>query len=173
MQIALRHIEENVPAVIKDLYEESFPAEERRAWAKQTALLSSRILKLDQILVNDAFAGFVFYWSLSSFTFIEHFSITPSKRGNGIGTAVIQSLIKKFGRIVLETEIENASEYAKRRIGFYERNGFVKFEDAYEQPPYETGNDFIPMRLMACNVVVEDAVFLSLRKEIYKVVYGL
>ena len=49
--------------------------------------------------------------------------------------------------IVLEVE-RPVEEMAKRRISFYQRQGFTLWEKDYCQPPYKPGDDFLPMYLM-------------------------
>ena len=50
--------------------------------------------------------------------------------------------------IALEVEIPE-EEMAKRRINFYQRQGFSLWEKPYQQPPYKTGDNYLPMLIMA------------------------
>ena len=48
----------------------------------------------------------------------------------------------------MEVEIPE-EEMAKRRINFYQRQGFSLWEKPYQQPPYKAGDNYLPMLIMA------------------------
>ena len=74
------------------------------------------------------------------------------------------------GRMCLEVELPD-TETAKRRIGFYERNGFFLNRYPYEQPPLSKGADRIPMYVMTAGRPVGEEEFESLRRLVYASVY--
>ena len=70
-------------------------------------------------------AGFLAVWEFESFIYIEHFAVDPALRNSGTGSAMLQELVKQYQKpICLEVELPE-DELTRRRIGFYERNGFV------------------------------------------------
>lgn len=164
---------DNFSLELKELYETSFPLHERRSWAAQVVLYNSGQLRLHIIESENQFAGFVFYWQLSGFIFIEHFATRQEWRGKGMGTFVMSWLIEKFSTIVLEAEPPEVSAEATRRVQFYERLGFTRFADAYAQPPYHNGDEYTPMLLMYVNLDVTKHSFEKIKTEVYRTVYGL
>jgi ribosomal protein S18 acetylase RimI-like enzyme len=156
---------------IKDLYEEAFPEEERRPWNQQLLLVASGKLQLLRIIREDAFAGFIFYWTLPEFSFIEHFAIHPGTRGGGAGTQVMQLMETQLGEIVLEVE-PPVTEQAIRRIKFYERLGYQAFTESYHQPPYYPHYPLLELRLMQKGLSPAAAMFSNIKDQLYKYVYN-
>lgn len=159
------------PLVIA-LYESAFPEEERRPLPAQQRLLQEGALCLLEVEVEGRFAGFVFCWELTDFTFVEHFAIDPLMRGRGSGSKVMTLLFKRYGRLVLETEPPRTID-AQRRIRFYEALGFGAFPSLYLQPPYREGWDPLEMILMQKGMSLGEHTFLKISSEIYREVYGL
>ena len=80
--------------------------------------------------------GFLSYWNFEGYTYVEHFAVTPAKRGLNIGTKMLNHLIREVSpNVLLEVEPPTDS-LTEKRIKFYERNGFrVRGEFKYTQPP--------------------------------------
>lgn len=74
--------------------------------------------------------------------------------------------------VVLEVEIP-AEEMSKRRIGFYERLGYVLDDHVYYQPPYRRGEEFLEMRLMTYGDINLQQSFEEVKNCIYRDVYGV
>ncbi|MBO9730402.1 MAG: GNAT family N-acetyltransferase [Chitinophaga sp.] len=157
-------------AAIQDLYEEAFPKEERRPWPQQLSLIAAGKIRILRISKGDLFAGFVFYWHLPLFNFIEHFAIHADARGGGAGTQVMQLLEKQLGTIILEVE-PPITEQAIRRIAFYERLGYQTFPDAYEQPPYYPEFPPLALRIMHKGFPPGEANFAVVKDQLYQYVY--
>ena len=62
---------------------------------------------------------------------------------------------------------------AKRRISFYQRQGFTLWEKNYCQPPYKPGDDFLPMYLMVYGELNCEKDFETIEKKIHTEVYGV
>lgn len=73
--------------------------------------------------------------------------------------------------IILEVEMPE-EEMAIRRINFYKRQGFTLWEKPYMQPPYKSGDDYLPMLLMAYGDLECDKDFEQVKKCIYREVYN-
>lgn len=158
-------------ADIEALYLLAFPEQERRILPAQRQLLQDGALRLAEVN-NGRFAGFIFYWRLSDFVFIEHFAIAEVQRGAGIGTAVMQLLFEQHARLVLEVEPPYSTD-AVRRIRFYESLGFAAWEHSYLQPSYVPGGQPVPMLLMGKGMPREEHTFHIVTSEIYREVYGI
>lgn len=156
------------------LMEESFPKEEYRDYKEQKKLLCkpeySIITKMDE---NNNLLGFISSWKTDEFNFIEHFAISPSMRGKGIGSKMLKDFIKNSTRpIVLEVELPS-SEMNVRRIKFYEKLGFVLNHFKYYQMPLRKNYQPIEMYIMSYPKSLMTEEFESIRNSIYKTIYSI
>ena len=107
------------------------------------------------------------------FYYIEHFAIDPAQRNGGYGKSVLNHLCQLLKHpIVLEVEIPE-EEMAKRRINFYQRQGFSLWEKPYQQPPYKTGDNYLPMLIRAYGDIECGKDFDSVKEHIYREVYNV
>lgn len=140
------HLESDV----EKLYYDSFPAEERRPWKNVLGLLSQEDspYSVYVILRDNEFAGFISWWNFGNFVYVEHFAVEMEMRGNGVGSKSLRQFVDAVQMpVVLEVELPQRGEMARRRIAFYTRNGFTAHPHFdYIQPPY--GADFPPVPLM-------------------------
>lgn len=140
---------------IKELYISSFPPQERRLWEDIEQLLSQHGSPFNLLVIvsNGVFAGFISWWNLNKFYYIEHFAVIESMRSCGVGTDALKQFIASTSMpIVLEVELPDSSEMAQRRIKFYQRNGFTPHPNfQYIQPPYSLNLPPVPLMLMTVN----------------------
>lgn len=158
---------------IKELYEGSFPVEERRDFGLLEKLLVTHpqffIYSIEE---NDLLAGFISGWLLDGFTYVEHFAIDPATRGKRYGTRSLQFFMKNVPHpVVLEVETPE-NEQSKKRIVFYERLGYKLLPLPYMQPPYRESEDFLPMCLMTYGINHPEESFDFFVDEIYTHVYN-
>lgn len=161
-----------IPAYVRELYECAFPLNERRPWQPQQQLVNQGKLQLLELTRDNIFTGFVFLWHLSDFIFIEHFAIAAADRGKGQGSAVMQLLANTFSCIVLETEPEEKSKLAARRVAFYEKHGYSRFPYPYQQPAYAPGYAVQEMLLMYHCKENKQPDFERIKNGIYQLVYA-
>lgn len=163
-----------LPQRLCEIYFESFPVEERRDWAD----LLSRIddvdspLNISVIEMGDGVAvGFITWWSFEEFVYVEHFAVDASMRGGGVGSDAIRKFVEQIDKpVVLEVEPAGSNDMADRRIGFYERCGFVAHPDfEYIQPPYAPHLPEVPLMLMSTAEVALPSVAASLHRYVYGV----
>lgn len=121
------------------LYVEAFPPEERRPLEQMPP--DDEAFELYAIADD----GLLTAWKFDGYTYVEHFAVYPDKRDNGVGTKALAAL---SGPVILEVEPPESGEAARRRIAFYERNGFRQIDYDYMQPAYSPGLPTIPMKLM-------------------------
>lgn len=144
---------------VKSLYFASFPPQERRLWTDIERLLSqpSSPYNLLVIVSGEMFTGFITWWSLNGFCYIEHFAVAQSMRGCGVGAKALKQFVASTPLpIVLEVELPDSDEIARRRIDFYQRNGFVAHLDfPYIQPPYSPSLPSVPLMLMTANTTTQ------------------
>lgn len=134
---------------IRDLYESTFPVQERRDWHQLLQLLGEPAMQLSVVMVDQQAVGFVVAWRLGSWYYVEHLAIDPLQRGKKYGGKVMEAVLEAGrGRVILEVErVHDAN--SQRRISFYERLGYTVVGIDYHQPPYRKGEATLPMHLMS------------------------
>ena len=160
---------------IEMLYVGSFPPVERRAFANVKVLLEKDNVPFHIIAATegDELVGFLSYWDFGTFRYIEHFAVDVKKRGNGIGSGILEHFIAENGKVpfVLEVELPEAYD-ARRRVDFYMRHCFIIWKRLkYIQPPYERGGDSLEMKLMTLHVNDQNKVSEMagiIQNEVYK-----
>ena len=156
------------------LLEESFPPDEYRPYGAQKALLDHPQYHVYMLPDEEAdgLKALVTVWRIEDFAFIEHLAVSPTCRNQGIGAALLHELGKLLScRLVLEVELPE-TEMAKRRIGFYQRNGFSLNEYPYLQPSYGEGRSAVPLLLMTTGGAIDEKEFETIKAALYKTVYG-
>lgn len=161
---------------LKKLYCNSFPPEERRAWNDIERRLSveKSPYNIEVILNGGEFAGFISWWQFADFCYVEHFAIEPAMRGMKIGARAISQFIENRAiPIVLEVELPESGEMARRRIAFYSRNGFTAHADfEYIQPSYGEGLPSVPLMLMTAGTSTH-VDLKQISRQLHEVVYGV
>jgi len=133
-----------------EIYDSSFPEDEKRDIQTQRKLLSNNKYKI--ILYdnkNGEMVGFVALWMLGDIVFLEHLAIKKEFRGRGYGTKILKDIKQKFpGKVVLEVEPPK-DETTIRRIKFYKKAGFHFNEHHYVQPPLGRKKKPVPLKIMS------------------------
>lgn len=150
------------------IMEQSFPTDERRPYDEQKALLD---IPEYAIYVTPLVNAFIATWEFDRFVFVEHFAVTSDCRNTGLGSRMLSEFLEKQNKTVcLEVELPD-TDLAKRRIGFYERNGFFLNEYEYFQPPISSGKQIIPLGIMTSCGKADQVTFDRIRNILYKEVY--
>ena len=154
------------------LMDESFPPDERRPYGEQKALLDDeayRILVLPA--PNGEVQGFFCLWEFDTFLFVEHFAVNPAFRNGGVGSKMLAALLETTAKpVCLEVELPE-TEMARRRIGFYQRNGFVLNPYPYVQPPISAGRNPLPLAIMSAPRAIDQKEFDEFHRLVYTRVY--
>lgn len=130
------------------LYTASFPYAERRDTAEQSRVFGKEDYHFDVLVENDRLLGIVFYWQTAEFLFLEHLATKPELRNHGTGAAALSLLKEKGLPIILEIE-PPADELTKRRLGFYQRNGFVLTDHYHIQAKYHLGDEDLELKILS------------------------
>ncbi len=157
------------------LIEKSFPEDEYRIKEEQEALFFRKEYKAYGLVDENSqeIQAFISLWQFEAFAFIEHFAVNPACRNGGMGSSVLQEVLKKQeGMVCLEVELPE-NELAARRIRFYRRNGFYLNEFPYIQPPISKGRNSIPLRIMTWDKPVSADRFQAIKSTLYQKVYGV
>lgn len=157
---------------MKHTYKTSFPPEERRKFGEvEELLVENPRLTIDAFLKDGEYVGFVTSWQLDGFIYVEHFAIEEEKRNIGIGKDALTEFVSAKGvPVVLEVELPE-DDMSRRRIGFYERIGFVLEPRSYGHPPYREGVEGIELYVMAYGDIDIKKEFERVRENLYAYVY--
>lgn len=102
-----------------ELYEEAFPLNERRLFEAQVNLMSDPKYHFDILIEDNQLIGFLLWWDLESFRYIDHFATSKQLRNKGYGKLILEQFINNNSKpILLEVELPT-SELNQRRIKFY------------------------------------------------------
>ena len=155
----------------------SFPCEEYRdltEWKTYTlerTLFHNQVAKVEQGGEYTPI-GLICYWDFGRFIYIEHLATSPQAHNGGYGSQILRLLQQQNRPLILEVEEPN-DEITQRRITFYQRNGFTLWQTPYLQPPYRTGDEMIPLKLMAWGNLSEAEDFEIIKQTIYREVYNV
>ena len=127
---------------------------------------------LEYITIDNVITGVITLWEFPDFIFAENFAVKTDFRNRGIGAELLQNIIDKYSdkRIVLEVEPPE-KDIQKRRIRFYERNGFILSPFGYIQPPLRENCEDVPLLLMHTGNPLRENEFINIKREIFRTVY--
>ena len=158
-----------------EILEYSFPETEHRSANEHFAEFNKhtfRSMVLDD-RETETIMGFMNYWELDGFIYLEHFAVAKELRGQGLGTYLMDELKKISRTIILEAEPPAQSETAARRVHFYERLGFVLNNYKYVQPPYSDDEKPLPLSIMSYPNALSREEFFTIRNELYRGAYDI
>lgn len=157
---------------VYEIMDASFPAIERRSYEKQRDLLDDPRYRILVKRDGDDIRAFIALWDLGEWIFAEHLAVAPGQRNGGLGARFLNEVMDDAGkRICLEVELPE-TEFAERRIAFYERNGFSLNRYPYEQLPLSEGDVRMPLYVMTSGGELSDDSFAELKRLIYRNIYG-
>lgn len=161
---------------VQEIYENSFPENERRDFAQLLEIVDKQDVELIVATDNEAVVGFYTIWDLGSFCFLEHFAVNENIRGKGYGKKIAAHIFSHNEKPTIFEVEPPVDEISKKRVLFYNNFGFTLYADfPYRQPSYDGVKPTIPMMLMAKNAGYsheELAFFASvLKKHVYEAHY--
>lgn len=137
------------------LYEQAFPANERRDAGWQAAALRQAAYFMCAAAEHGQLEAIAFYWMQGEELFLEHLAVAPGLRGHGIGAALLRQLRAMPGRLILEIE-KPVDAATRRRQRFYERAGLTLAPFGYDAPGYQAGTAMCPLQIMSEGVLTEE-----------------
>ena len=170
--LCLDKISEDIFKSFYSILKASLPAVEFRSEQNQRNLTKKRVYELLVCKENGKVIGAIAFWHLEDFIFIEHFVIDENFRSKGIGTKMLETIKNHFNStVILEVELPY-NEMNKRRIAFYERNGFNFNDFEYFQVPLNEGDEPLPLRIMSCPEKITKQEFEVIRQKLKNAVYN-
>lgn len=157
------------------VYEEAFPAIERRTKEGQEKVFENPSYRIRIIEEEGEILAFLGYWELPGCIFLEHLATLKKSRGKGYGRVLVEEVLNEAEKPVF-LEVEPVSEedpMTGRRAGFYERLGFYLNPFFYQQMPLKPEDEPFRLMIMSYGAPVSEEEFLPYKKEIYELVYGV
>lgn len=150
---------------IWDIYQASFPLEERRPLRLQEWAFTKPQYELIAVETKGRVVGFISSWNLPHYCYVEHFAFSEECRGGGLGTKSLKKYLSgKKVPVILEIEpLED--EITHRRCGFYERLGFVLTEHEHYQSPYRKGYEPLLLLIMSYGKAITEAEYEEFHRE--------
>ena len=153
------------------LLEDSFPPDEYRTYEEHKAQLDNKCYTIYALHDGARLKAFISVWEFETFAYVEHFAVHPEYRSGGLGAKMLGELVARIGKTVcLEVEPPE-TETARKRIGFYERNGFYLNDYPYIQPPMSEGKNELPLLIMTSGGKVDKKTFDMMKTTLYEKVY--
>ena len=114
---------------IKKLYQTAFPKEELLPWWLVRLLTIQKCVDLTGYYQEETFAGFTFTATAGNILFVLFFAVEDHRRGEGLGSAILQYLKDSNSGKTIVLNVEPVDERAEnndqriRRMAFYKKNG--------------------------------------------------
>lgn len=158
---------------MEELLQSSFPQNEYRDLDELRFYTDNKRNFYCNVIYNDEkLIGLVNYWEFDRFFYIEHLAISASERNKHYGEKLLEYLKKLFNKpIILEVEVPKDTT-SIRRVNFYQRHGFNLWEEEYIQPPYKSGENYLPLKLMALGNIDKKGDFEHIKATLYNQVYN-
>ncbi|WP_455591296.1 GNAT family N-acetyltransferase [Bacteroides sp.] len=152
------------------LYEESFPAEERREIGQLKRMIETQpAMYFNAVECDGELSGLFVYWELGDFYYLEHLAVYPEMRNKKIGQQVLDYVAAHLkGLRLLEVE-PTTDEMTTRRVNYYRRNGYEVLDKEYVQPSYHAHEDACPLWIMGNEETSRLPEFIErIKKEVYR-----
>ena len=153
----------------KNVFETSFPIEERPLFDTILHARNKTIFHFNVVYLNGNPVGIFSYWTFDKFTYVEHFAVGEQYRNNGVGQRIMKHFLSGITQVVLEVEMP-ATAMAQRRIDFYKRLGFDTNPHNYIQPSYHNDGNTLPMIIMSLSPL-SASTFAKVKQCLYSEVY--
>ncbi len=152
----------------------SFPRHEVRPYHVQKEMLDNPNF---HIYVMEDEVGcvkaFISIWDVEDYGFVDHFAVSPNHRNEGLGSGILAEVHQFLGReLFLEVDLPE-TEIARRRIGFYERNGYTLNPYPYQLPALTADSEAVVLRIMSTGGMLSQEKFQLLHRGLLATVYGI
>lgn len=161
---------EEFPAVY-EMLERAFPVDERRPYQAQKKINADDHQKTYVYKEEGELCAVLSCWELESFCYIEHLVVSERLRNRGLGQKILTEYRDRCDkRLVFEVE-PPTTEMRRRRIAFYERNGFFQNPYPYTLPPQGEGREPVDLIIMSDGRALTRAEYLRFYVEVYQTVF--
>lgn len=131
-----------------ELYKSSFPSEEKRTIKEQNIIVKNKKYNPIAFIKDENIVAILFFWSFTQHTFIEHFAVNPTLRGQSYGSKILEDFLSRHNNCILE--IEPLSDHiTKKRFDFYKKFDFVINEYKHFQIPFRQKSPKLELLLLS------------------------
>lgn len=119
-----------------NMYEDSFPYKERRSLADHLQALGDPLFEADGVWTDHGLAAILYHWDCGNgVRYVEHLAVSPSLRGQNMGSKTLTAFCEHAGRVILEID-PPVDDISIRRLHFYQRLGFIENPQKYLHPSF-------------------------------------
>lgn len=148
------------------IYQESFPLEEQRSISMQRAAWEDPGYEFLAIIREGEVIGLLGVWHLEGVLFMEHFALSHSVRGSGIGSSLLKEYLATVPDEMVVLEIDPlVDEISRRRAEFYKRLGFHLTEHHHVQFPFRAEDSPLLLRIMSYPGYMSDAQYEEFNRQ--------
>ena len=160
-----------VGAEVDQILLQAFPPEERRELTEFHDLLDGDRLELLTAEEDRRTYGMLMVWNLDEMVFLENFAVTAASRGHGLGSRMLDFVGEYWKKpAILEVEPPQG-DIERRRIGFYQRNGFHLSDFPYLMPNLRGQETPLPLLLMSRPGEMDHAAARAAAEMLYRTAY--
>ena len=146
-----------------DIYRTSFPVHEQRRIQDFPLAFQDPGFCYEVFLNGEGrVVAMLVTWRREQFVYLEYFAVDASLRGQGAGQRILEELRDAFPyKVILEIDPPEDG-ISRRRLGFYQRHGFVpnpQFD--YIHPPYTDEGEPFPLLLMTHGDLLDEETYRS------------
>lgn len=119
------------------MYIESFPDYERRRISSHALACEDPAFHPCIAVENGSLLALLFYWTYDDKIYIEHIAVNQQMRGQKIGSRLLEEFTAQNSGKTVVLEIDPpVDDISRRRLGFYERAGFINTGRIFTHPSY-------------------------------------
>lgn len=169
--IMLEQLEKDEFEQLYTLMTDSFPPSEIRNFKRQQMLLDKPDYNVYVLRENGEILAFFAEWTSTKYRFLEHLAVNEKHRSRGLGSKTLQAYTDMSSKpVVLEVEPPE-DEIQRRRVKFYERNGFHLSSYSYIQPVINVGYDTVPLVMMTYPKPLDNSTLEEIKDWLDQTVY--
>lgn len=150
------------------LYERNFVKEEKRDRADLLRIMKHKDYHFCIVLAEQLVAV-VLFWETEHFIYLEHLAVAETMRKRGYGSAILELLMERGKRIILEIE-PPVDAYRIGRMDFYLKNGFLVNPYFHTQAKYRKKDKDLQLIVLSSEGILTEEEYLSffayLKKEV-------
>lgn len=175
-RLALTHVritsrEDANYAGFAEIYENAFPLYGQRTAAGQEKILKDPDYHLDLFLENGRPVGFIAWWELEHYRYIEHFAISADLQDHGYGTMVLYNFLDfawedNFRKTILIETDRPTRDVFRDRLRFFRSFGFQENPIPHIHPSYRQKFAAQPLILLSYRRGLDTESYRQFREEI-------